>query len=218
MLMDRVRGPVELRYYNPLRAKVGSSVMINQVEWKEHNFFVKELREYRRVIGGQEFRFVDYVLLSRPLGGEDLWLRLRLVPLEGADATRVSGLDHDVLLLQLYDELAYSEDFYKVVTDTTRKFEVREDGRVTEEYWRVGDVTDSYKAQVSVIKDMDNDGKVDSDEVEAVRLEYWDYVREVKDEAGQPQRQYLIVEMDAGSGWFQLWRGQETDAQQVFVM
>jgi hypothetical protein len=218
MLMDRVRGPVELRYYNPLRAKVGSSVMINDVELKDHNFFVKELREYRRTIGGQEFRFVDYVLLSRPLGGEDLWLRLRLIPLEGPDAGRVAGLDHNVLLLSLYDEVSYDEDFYKVVTDSTRKFEVRENGRVTEEYGRVNDVTDSYKAEVAVIKDMDNDGKVDSDEVETVRLEYWDYSREIKDEAGQPLRQYLFVEMDSASGWFQLWRGQEADPQQVYVM
>jgi hypothetical protein len=218
MLTDKLRGPVEMRYYNPLRARVGSAVMINDVELKEHNFFVKEVRAYRRQVSGQEFPFADYVLLSRPLGGVDLWVRVRVIPLGSADADPGSGLTHHVLLLRMYDECAYNEELHKVVTDTTRLFQVIEDGKVTEEYRRVNDVTGSYQAEVAVIHDTDNDGRVDSDEVETQRLEYWDYAREVKDEAGQAVRQYLFVEMNAGNGWFQLWRGQDLDAQQVFVM
>jgi hypothetical protein len=218
MLMDKVRGPVELRYYNPLRAKVGSAVMVNEIDLKDQNFVVKEIRAYRRQIGGQEFPFVDYVLLSRPLGGEDLWLRLRLVPLDRTEAERVSGLDHNVLLLRLYDEMAYDKGLHDVVTDKTRRFQVIDEGKVTEEYFRVGDVTDSYKAEVAVLQDTDSDGKVDSDEVAQKRVEYWDYSRQTTGEAGLPLRQYLFVEMDADSGWFQIWRGQEIDAQQVYVM
>jgi hypothetical protein len=79
-------------------------------------------------------------------------------------------------------------------------------------------VTDSYKAEVSVLRDVNSDGRVDRDEVEKVRLEYWDYWRETKDEAGLPLRQYLFVEMDRDTGWFQLWRGQEIDPQRVLVI
>jgi hypothetical protein len=214
MLLDKIQGSAELRHYNPLRARVGHSLMINEIDLKDQNFFVQEIREYQRRIGRQKFSFVDYVLQAKALEGEELLVRLRLVPVEDAGAADPS---HFALVLRLYDELAYNEDFYKVVTDTTRKFEVRENDRVTEEYWRINDVTDSYKAQVVVMKDINHDGTVARDEIESFPVEYWDYWREVKDEAGQPLRQYLFVEMDGTSGWFQIWRGPEVDAQRVIV-
>jgi hypothetical protein len=216
MLTARLQGPVEFRYYNPLHARVGTSVMINEIDWKDDNFFIREIREYRRTIGGKEFVFADYVLLARPLGKDDIWVRLRLLPL--AEPDPAGGLTHDALLLRLDDEMAYDEDFHKVVTDTTKKFQVLEDGQVTEEYCRINDVTEPYKAKLTVIKDTNSDSRVDPDEVETVSLEYWDYWREVKDEAGQPLRQYLFVEMDARTGWFQIWKGQEVDPQRVLVI
>src|SRR3954462_9409573 len=85
MLVAKVQGPAELRYYNPLKARIGSSLMLDEIDLKDLNFFVKEIRQYKRVIGGQPFTFVDYVLLARPLGADDVWARLRLVPIEGAD-------------------------------------------------------------------------------------------------------------------------------------
>lgn len=214
MLVERIRGPVELTYHNPLRAKVGSSVSINEPELKELNFFVREMREYTRTIDGRPFVFVDYLLLARPLGAEDVWVRLRLVPV--AEPDPASGLTHHALLLRLYDEFAYDEAFYGVVTDTTRKFEVSEEGRVTEEYWRVNDVAEPYRARVAVIRDTDQDGTVSPGEVERTEVEYWDYWREV-DAPGGPVRQYLFVEIDRGSGWTQLWRGAEADLQAVMV-
>jgi hypothetical protein len=216
MLVDKVRGPTELRYYNPLKARVGNSLMISELDLKEHNFFVREIREYRRSIGGREFIFTDYTLLSRPIEGDDVWVRIRLLPMENDPDTK-SGLTHHVLVLRLYDELPYNEDFYKVVTDTTKKFEVIEEGRVTEEFWRVNDVQDSYQAEVAVLKDTDQNNQVDRDEVEKVKVEYWDYWREVKDEGGQSAREYLFVEMDRDNGYFQLWKGRETDTHQVYV-
>jgi hypothetical protein len=210
MLLARVQGPVEFRHYNPLHARVGTSVMINEIDWKDLNFFIREIREYKRTIGGKEFLFADYVLLARPLEKDDVWVRLRLLPV--AEPDPAGGLTHDALLLRLDDEMGYDENFHKVVTDTTRKFQVLQDGQVTEEYVRINDVADSYKAQVTVIKD------TNSEEVETLSLEYWDYWREVKNEAGQPVRQYLFVEMDAKSGWFQIWKGQEVDPQRVLVI
>jgi hypothetical protein len=49
---------------------------------------------------------------------------------------------------------------------------------------------------------------------------FWTHVerREIPDEAGQPVREYLFVELDTDNGWFQLWKGGETDPQQVFLM
>src|SRR5262245_14321283 len=99
MFMERLEGPVELQFYNPLKAKIGSGMTIDEVELRDLNFFLKEIREYRRTIDGRQFVFVDYVLLARPLNGGDVWRRLRLSPVD--DPTRVAGLSHTALLLDL---------------------------------------------------------------------------------------------------------------------
>lgn len=215
MLVEKLSGPVEQTVHNPLKAKIGSAVTVNELDWRDFNFFVREIREYRRTIGGKPFVFVDYVLLARPLGGDDVLARLRLNPVDDPD--RHGGLTHHALLLRLCDELAYSEELHRVVTDSTKKFQVLQDGQLQEEYYRINDVADSYKAQVSVVKDANRDKKVERDEVEKLRLEYWDYWRETKDPAGLAVRQYLFVEMDADNGWFEIWRGHEIAPEQVLV-
>jgi len=216
MLVAKLHAPVEFQYYNPLKAKVGNAVTIDEMDLRDLNFFIKEVREYKRSISGQQFLFVDYVLLARPLGGEDKWVRLRLNPVD--DPERVAGLTHQVLLLHLDDEMAYNEELHKVCNDTTKKFQVLQDGAVKEEFFRINDVTGSYKARVSVLKDLDSDGTVEESEVRKTNIEYWDYWREYKDEAGQPVTEFLFIEMDASNGWFQLWKGQEVDPQHVLVM
>ena len=216
MLTEKFSGPVEFKFYNPLKARIGNSVTIDTLELRDYNFFLREIREYQRSIGGQEFLFSDYVLLARPLQGDDIWVRLRLNPVD--DAKRVAGLTHHILLLQLCEEMAYNEDFYGVVTDTTGKFQVLQEGQVTEEYWRIHDVTSAYKARVSVVQDVNNDNKVEMDEVGKQDLEYWDYWREIKDEAGQPVTEFLFIEMDGNNGWFQLWKGREFDPERVLVI
>jgi hypothetical protein len=216
MLLAKIHGPVELHYYNPLKAKIGSAIMINDLDLREESFFIKEIRQYKRAVNGRPFLFVDYVLLARPLHGEEIWVRLRLNPVDDPEAA--AGVTHTALLLRLYDEMAYDEALHQVVTDTTKKFEVSENGQVTEEYWRINDVTSSYKAQVAVIKDENQDGQVDETEVDKGQLEYWDYWRDTTDAFGQPLRQYFFVEMNTANGWFQIWRGPEIDPQKVLVM
>ena len=216
MLTGLFASPVEPRYFNPLRAKVGSPVTLDDVEWRDRNFFVREIREYRRTVGGRQFASADYLLAARSLEGEETLLRLRVNPAD--DPGRPAGLTHHVLLLKRYDDLPYSEDLHRVVTDTTKKFQVLEDGQVKEEYTRLNDVAGSYRAHVAVLSDVNQDQKVEADEVQKQRIEYWDYWREVKDAAGQPLRQYLFVEMDADSGWFQIWRGEEIDPRRVVVI
>ncbi len=216
MLLDSLKGPVEFEYYNPLRVRIGTAVTIDQIEWRELNFFVLSIHEYKRTLEGQDFRFVDYALLARPLGGDKVLVRLRLNPVD--DPEQAAGLTHHVLLLKLDDDMPYNEDLHKVVNDDTRKFQVLEDGQVQAEYWRINDVATSYKAEVTIVKDVNQDKHVDRNEVEKRQFEYWDYWREIKDEAGQPQREFLFVEMDAGNGWFQIWKGSEIDAKRVMVI
>jgi hypothetical protein len=217
MLVERFGGtPTEMTVYNPLKAKVGSAATINTVEWRDFNFFITEIREMKRTIGGREFLSVDYALLARPIGADDVAVRLRLNPVD--DPKRAAGLSHDVLLLRLYDQLAYDKGFHDVVADTTGKFEVRQDGQIVEEYWRVNDVKTSYQAKVALVKDLNQDKRVTRDEIERRSLEYWDYWRETTDEGGQPMRQFLFVEMDHKDGWFQIWRGEPIDPNKVMIM
>ena len=216
MLMEKLSGPVEFQFYNPLRARIGHAVTIEEVELRDYNFFLREIREYKRTIGGQAFSFADYVLLARPLGGGDVLWRLRLNPVDDPD--RHGGLTHHTLLLEMYDEMAYDQGLHQVVQDDTKRFQVIEDGQVTEEYWRINDVTGSYKAQVAVIADVNRDNKVEMSEVQRLQLEYWDYWREVKDEGGTAVTEYLFIEIDTSNGWFQLWKGREIDPQRVLVI
>ena len=204
---------VEEPYFNPMKAKIGSAVAINDIDLKQDDFFVAEIREYKRTIEGKPFFFADYVVRAQPLQGDAVVLRLRVNPTDQAD----TGPTHHVLVLRLYDEMAYNEGFHGVVTDTTKKIEVA-DKNVTETYLRINDVQDSYKATVSAIRAVNQDGKGEKEEIQTVQVEYWDYSRETPDEAGNPMVQYLFVEMDTSSGWFQLWRGEEINPQRVVIL
>jgi hypothetical protein len=211
MLKAKVAGPVELQITNPLKLKIGNTVRIDDIDLKDLSFNVKQIMEYKRTIGGQDFYFTDYDLLAHPLGGEDVKVRLRLNPMERPD--KAAGLTHNVVMLRIYDEMAYDEGLYNVVTDTTKMFEVNQDGVCVERYYRINNVQDSYKPAVTVVKE----GAKDMDDVQKVNIEYWDYWREEKDEGGTTFNQFLFVEMNKDDGWFQIWRGQEIDPQQISV-
>lgn len=217
MLMERFRSdPVEFRFYNPLRAKVGSFVTIDEFDLKDLDFRVEEVREYRREVGSQEFLSVDYVLLARPYGKDEVLRRLRLNPLDNPD--RHGGLTHYALLLRLDDEMAYSEDFHTILKDDSGDFQVLQDGVVQEVFHRVADLRKPYKAKVAIVKDADHDGTAEADEVERTEVLFWDYERDVTTPAGRTVKEYLFVEMDRDSGWFQIWRGDEIDMQRAMVV
>jgi hypothetical protein len=215
MLLDKLKGPVEFQYYNPLRARIGSAVTLDDLEWRDLNFFVVSIHEYKRMIGPHEFRFVDYTLVARPLGGDKILVRLRLMPVD--DPNQAAGVTHHILLLRLDDDLPYDENLHKVVKDGTKKFQVLEDNKVQAEYTRINDVSAPYRAEVTIVRDVNLDKHVTRDEIEKRRVEYWDYWREVNDEAGQPRREFLFVEMDSDNGWFQIWKGSEIDPKRVMM-
>lgn len=184
---------------NPLKLQIGSQLSIKDIDYDGLIFKVKKIISYTREINGKNFVFIDYELDKQSI-------KLRYNPLIDSNG---DGRTHNVLILKMYEEMAYNEDFHNLLKDTTKIFEVLEADVVQERYFRINDVQDSYKAVVNVISD--NSSK----EFEKSSIEYWDYYREIKDEAGLPLVQYLFIEMDSACGWFQIWRGSEIDSQQI---
>jgi hypothetical protein len=213
MLLERVhRGGgngAGVAFDDPLDLRVGSPVAVaysNGPELADYNFTVQEIREYNRRISGQEFRFSDYVLRgvnTKTFDGDAVMAaRLRAVPnLAGA---------HDTLLLRLYDEFAFAEDFLAVVKDASGVFEVKDDkSGVSESFSRINDLRESYEAAVLLVSETTSDGKGVPGKTSALKVEYWDYSRDADIGGGHTAKEFVFVEMNAETGWFQIWRGRE---------
>jgi hypothetical protein len=212
MLQERLHGGgngAGIAFANPLDLRVGSAVAVayaNGPEFADYNFATQEIREYTRRIEGQEFRFTDYVLrginTKSPDADDTLAARLRVVPNQAGA--------HDSLLLRLYDEFEFAEDFLGVVKDTTGLFKMTDDKSGAEEtFSRINDLRESYQAVVMVVTETTPDGKGATGKVSPVKVEYWDYWRNVDLGGGKTAKEFVFVEMNSDTGWFQIWRGRE---------
>jgi hypothetical protein len=212
MLQERLHGGgngAGIAFANPLDLRVGSAVAVayaNGPEFADYNFATQEIREYTRRIEGQEFRFTDYVLrginTKSPDADDTLAARLRVVPNQAGA--------HDSLLLRLYDEFEFAEDFLGVVKDTTGLFKMTDDKSGAEEtFSRINDLRESYQAVVLVVAETTPDGKAATGKVSPVKVEYWDYWRDVDIGGGKTAKEFVFVEMNSDTGWFQIWRGRE---------
>jgi hypothetical protein len=214
MLAERVRGGgagngAGTPFSNPLDLRVGSAVPVayaNGPEFTGYSFTVREIREYTRRIQGQDFRFTDYVLNgvnTKSLDADDArTARVRVVPNQAGA--------NDSLLLQLDDEFEFAEDFLGVVKDTTGLFKITDDqsGQETT-FSRINDLRESYAAAVLVVAETTPDGKAATGKVSPAKLEYWDYWRDADLGGGKTAKEFVFVEMNSDTGWFQIWRGRE---------
>ena len=213
MLTERLHGGGTngsgIPFANPLDLRVGSAVPIafaNGPEFKDYDFSVPEIREYTRRIGGQEYRFTDYVLNGVNAksfdANQNLVARLRAVPNQAGS--------NDTLLLRLYDEFGFAEDFLNVLKDTTGLFKVTDDKTGVEEtFTRINNLRESYEAVVLVVSGTTPDGKATQGKANPMKLEYWDYWRDADIGGGKTAKEFLFAEMNSDTGWFQLWRGKE---------
>jgi len=212
MFTERIRGGgngTGIAFANPLDLRVGSAVNVpysNRPDLVNYDFSVQEIREYNRRIGGQDFRFTDYVLRGvnkKSFDANDvIAAHLRAVPNQAGA--------HDDLLLRLYDEFAFAEDFLAVLKDTSGIFETTDDkSGTTETFSRINDLRESYEAAVLVVSETTPDGKAASGKTTAVKLEYWDYWRDADLGDGKTAKEFVFVEMNSDTGWFQIWRGKE---------
>ena len=198
-----------IAFYNPRGLGVGAALPIafsNGPGFAGYDFSVSEIREYNRRISGQEYRFVDYVLRgmnNKSFDAADaINAKLRAVPnLAGA---------HDALLLRLEDEFAFAEDFLGVVQDKTGIFEITDDvSGAKDTFTRINDLKESYLAAVLVVAATTPEGKAVSGKAVPVQIAYWDYWRDVDIGGGNTAKEFVFVEMNRETGWFQIWRGRE---------
>ncbi len=216
MLKERVHGHGQgngngatLAFGNPLDLRTGSPLRMafaNGPDFADHDFTVQEIREYMRRIGGQDFSFTDYVLRgvnTKTFDADEVMTpRVRVTP------NQAGG--HDAQLLRLEDEFAFAESFLAVVNDTTGIFAIKDDkSGATETFTRINDFHESYEAAVLVVAETTADGKAPPGKTSTVKLEYWDYWREVEIGGGKNAKEFLFVEMNSETGWFQIWRGRE---------
>jgi len=212
MVQERLHGSSNgagIAFSNPLDLRVGSPLAVacsNGPEFADFDFTVQEIREYTRCIGGQEFRFTDYVLRGVNTKSFDadaaLLARLRVVP-------NLAG-GQDSLLLRLYDEFAFAEDFLGLLKDTTGIFEVTDDkSGVKQTFSRINDLRQSYEAAILVVSETDAGGRAAPGKAVPVKAEYWDYWRDADIGGGNTATEFVFVEMNSDTGWFQIWRGRE---------
>jgi len=212
MLVERLHksgNGAGIAFANPLDLRIGSPVNVpysNGAELAGYDFATKEIREYTRRIGGQEFRFTDYVLQGvnqKSFRAEDLLtVRLRTV-------SNQAGAN-DTLLLKIEDEFGFSEDFLQVVKDTTGIFEITDDKSGEKEtFTRINDLRESYEAAVLVVTETTPDGKAATGKATPVKLDYWDYWRDQDIGQGKTAKEFVFVELNSDTGWFQIWRGRE---------
>lgn len=195
---------------NPLKAKIGSSVQFDVLDYREMTFFVREIREVSRYVGTKDFPFVDYTLLARPLGGDDVLVKLRLMPV--TNPQKGDDLTHNVLLLHKHDELSYNEEFKNILADN--EFVIHQDSEETGRYWRINDVKGSYATTAKIVNE---ENEKTENEYAIEKSEVWDYWREFNDEANQPTKEYVFVEMDSDNGYFTIWKGVEINSRRVDV-
>jgi hypothetical protein len=213
MLMERMHksggNGAGIPFYNPLALRVASAVNVawsNGPDVTGYDFSVQEILEYNRHIGGQDYRFTDYVLRgvnTKSFEAEgNLTMRLRTVPNQAGS--------HDSLLLRVYDEFGFAEDFLNVLKDETGVFEVEDPKTGAKEIFnRINDLRDSYNAAVLAVGETTPDGKAAGGKTRALKLEYWDYWRDIEVTGGKTAKEFIFVEMNSDTGFFQIWRGRE---------
>lgn len=212
MLVERLHkggNGAGIPFFNPLDLRVGAAQTVayaNGPEFQGFDFAVQEIREYTRRIGSQEFRFADYVLRgvsTKSFEAKDaLIARIRVVPNQAGA--------NDSLLLRVYDEFAFSEEFLGVVNDTTGVFEITDDDSGEKfTFNRINNLRESYHAAVLVVGETTPDGKALIGKASPVKIEYWDYWRDADIGVGNTAKEFVFVEMNSDTGWFQIWRGRE---------
>ncbi len=176
---------------------LGDVLEIDAPATRTRRLIVAEIRQYAV---GSLGPMVDYVLNGDP---ESPQIRLRLLRNENAKLRP--------LVLTLYDSLAYNEGLLTVVRDERARLTIQGDtdssNIAADIFWRIYDVKDSHISSLNIRSKMG---------VKNTAIEYWDYSRLI-DVNGVEAEEFIFVEMNKESGWFEIWRGVEVAPDRIAV-
>jgi hypothetical protein len=106
--------------------------------------------------------------------------------------------------------IEFAEDFLAVVKDATGLSKVTDDESGAEAtFSRINDLRESYQAAVLAASDTTPDGKSAPGKVPPAKVEYWDYRGDAEVGGGKTAKEFVFVEMNSGTGLFQIGRGRE---------
>ncbi len=204
LLKEKVKSekeePSEFKIFNPLKGKIGDFVSIEAVDLYGKNFLISEIDVYKTVIGGKIFESCDYILRE----GEN-WVTLRVLPLSNPDP--YSHKHATALVLFPDSEMEYDKKFHKKILPAGT-LEVKDTGKnLSAVYTRCNGIKEPYTAEVAALKDP-------AQEPEKESLVYWDFERKTDD----GKIEYYFVEMNSGTGWFQMFRGFEVSEKDVTLL
>lgn len=183
---------------------LGKVLKIDTAAVRGQRFLVDEIRVWS---GGSTYPFLDHVLVNIPRLNPPRPARIRLM----ANRDSIGTVNHRIAALTLYDEFPFNERLLDVVQDTTKKLMIDDDADpmriIHEEFWRVNDAEWPHTCEVTA-----NTG--DDRSLEPSSIQFWNYSRLI-DVEGIETEEFIFVEMNVASGWFQIWRGIEVAPGQV---
>lgn len=202
----------EDKIQNPLKLKVGSPVLVDELDHRQLSFKVLEIRQL--LVNGEQYHkddlifIVDYIIGDIP---SQVFRLIRLIP----DSTHEIGF-HTILTSQYHDQ-GYSEDFLNTLNDESGEFVEITAGVETARYWRIDEIEGPVHMHTKVLTDRNKDGRVDPNEVQDRSLSTWDFHRNTLID-GVEMEEFLFAEMDGENGWFTLWRGTEIHPERIHVL
>lgn len=212
--------PVETLYDNPVKARIGDAFSVDVHPYYDLNFTLREIWVYKQTYRSRTYSFVDYVV-SAWKGKEEICLRVRFMPVESP----TSAYTHDILVLRPEASMPWDEGVSKGTQDPGGLFAIfSNDGKGGEtqvNYERCNFKmvrNEPYTTEVSILSDVDGNGKATKSEVQTRRINYWDYATFKKDVAGQDVQEFLIVEEDVTPGdaeTHNLWIGERIDPSRL---
>lgn len=214
---------LELQYHNPLSAKIGNTVSLDcDPDIKDINFVIEKISVYETIYENKKFEHTDYHLKGLALGMEaPIRFRLRLV----RDGDNTNELGCQILLMQVFDEVAFSDEHYQDAYQAVQQNEFHinydEAGQPlnpASRYWRIRDLVDPYHAKVTILKDTDGDGTVEEDELDRLNATYWEFSRNTEDANQQAFTEYLTIEMNDKTKLLTFLKGTQVNASQITVI
>lgn len=225
-LWERMRGenkpvaevPMEQRYENPCKLKVGGVLSINTIDTSHLIFIVQTVEQWKRVVNGNKRIITDYrVRAVSHDGGGPVELLVRVIPRENPDPH--TKYTHHFVVLKKFFECGWNDEnerkgILEAVSDPKGEL-VWQAGTPEEAKFSRVQSLHTYDCEVAVLKDENGDGQVEESEVGHHNFKLWDFHRETKDEAGQPMTEFLFVHQDVDSKDFEAWRGEEVDPSRI---